>query len=148
MTTEIQITRCLSLTQPWATLVAIGAKRYETRSWLTKYRGWIAIHASKGFPLDCVELCLEEPFASVLIAAGVEKAKDLPVGQVICVANLVDCISTHVWAPNRDMNEYRFGDYSKDRYAWKFQDVKRVDPFAAKGSLGLWNLPTPIVVQA
>lgn len=31
--------RGLSLTQPWATLVAIGAKKIETRSWTTTYRG-------------------------------------------------------------------------------------------------------------
>lgn len=38
----------LSLTQPWATLVAIGAKRIETRIWATSYRGPLAIHAAKG----------------------------------------------------------------------------------------------------
>ena len=31
--------KALSLTQPWATLVAMGAKRIETRSWATSYRG-------------------------------------------------------------------------------------------------------------
>lgn len=34
--------KALTLTQPWATLVAIQAKRIETRSWGTDYRGWIA----------------------------------------------------------------------------------------------------------
>lgn len=42
--------KALSLTQPWATLVAIGAKKIETRSWSTSYRGPVAIHASKGYP--------------------------------------------------------------------------------------------------
>ena len=37
--------KALSLRQPWATLVAIGAKQIETRSWSTAYRGTIAIHA-------------------------------------------------------------------------------------------------------
>ena len=31
--------KALCLHQPWAYLVAIGAKRYETRSWKTRYRG-------------------------------------------------------------------------------------------------------------
>lgn len=30
----------LIFTQPWATLVAIGAKRIETRSWSTTYRAF------------------------------------------------------------------------------------------------------------
>jgi activating signal cointegrator 1 len=42
--------KAITLTQPWATLVAIGAKRIETRSWPTNYRGPLAIHAAKGFP--------------------------------------------------------------------------------------------------
>ena len=40
--------KVLTLTQPWATLVAIGAKRIETRSWATKYRGPLLIHAAAG----------------------------------------------------------------------------------------------------
>lgn len=39
--------KALSLTQPWASLVAVGAKRIETRSWRTSYRGPLAIHAAK-----------------------------------------------------------------------------------------------------
>jgi len=31
--------KCLSIIQPYATLIAIGAKRIETRSWSTPYRG-------------------------------------------------------------------------------------------------------------
>jgi hypothetical protein len=38
----------LTLTQPWATLVAVGAKRVDTRDWDTDYRGPLAIHAAKG----------------------------------------------------------------------------------------------------
>ena len=37
--------RALTLHQPWASLIAIGAKTMETRSWSTSYRGPLAIHA-------------------------------------------------------------------------------------------------------
>lgn len=39
--------KAISLWQPWATLIATGAKQIETRSWATSYRGPIAIHAAK-----------------------------------------------------------------------------------------------------
>ena len=39
--------KCLSLWQPWASLVVIGAKRFETRSWPTNYRGPLLIHAAQ-----------------------------------------------------------------------------------------------------
>ena len=41
--------RALSIRQPWAYLIAIGAKDVENRSWLTRFRGRIYIHASKRF---------------------------------------------------------------------------------------------------
>lgn len=42
----IQPMKAITLWQPWASLLAHGAKKYETRSWATKYRGPIAIHAA------------------------------------------------------------------------------------------------------
>ena len=40
--------KVLSLLQPWATLVVMGIKQIETRSWSTAHRGTLLIHASKG----------------------------------------------------------------------------------------------------
>jgi hypothetical protein len=48
--------KCISLIQPWASLVLLGEKRYETRNWSTAYRGPLLIHASKGMPPQCVTL--------------------------------------------------------------------------------------------
>jgi hypothetical protein len=42
--------KALTLWQPWASLIALGAKTIETRSWSTKYRGPLAIHAAKRRP--------------------------------------------------------------------------------------------------
>ena len=56
----------LTMTQPWATLVAISANVIETRDWPTKYRGPIAIHAAKGFPPDARALCRTQPFRAAL----------------------------------------------------------------------------------
>lgn len=44
--------KALTLHQPWATLVAEGSKTIETRSWSTKYRGPLAIHAGKSTEWD------------------------------------------------------------------------------------------------
>lgn len=59
----------LSLTQPWASLVATGAKKIETRSWRPNKSAIgqrIAIHASKGFPRDAKEICYEPVFFDAL----------------------------------------------------------------------------------
>ena len=141
------VTKALSLTQPWATLVATGHKAWETRSWSTKYRGWLAIHASKGFPKPCRELCLEGAFRRVLRQHDYIGSVGLPLGQVLCIAYLSDCVSTNVWTPDKDSDEYAFGDYSPNRFAWKFDAVVGVAPFPVKGALSIWQLPNPITEE-
>ena len=41
--------KVISIKQPWATLILEGLKEYEFRSWKTKYRGELYIHASKTY---------------------------------------------------------------------------------------------------
>ena len=38
--------KVLSIKEPYASLIVNGYKEYEFRSWKTKYRGKILIHAS------------------------------------------------------------------------------------------------------
>src|SRR4051812_3333904 len=112
---QIVVTRALSLTQPWATLVAIGAKQRETRCWSVSnfHMGhWIAIHAAKGFPGWCQRLCDTKRFQRALQGAGYALPGDLPRGQIIAVARLTECIATARWTPAPDSDEYAFGDYS------------------------------------
>lgn len=44
--------KALSLWQPWASLMAFGEKKIETRCWSTKFRGEMAIHATAKEPPD------------------------------------------------------------------------------------------------
>lgn len=143
--------KALSLTQPWASLVAIGAKTYETRSWSTSYRGQLAIAAAKGFPRDCQELVvLSEPFKSVLAAAGLDLGKLHEVrGHIVAVVELVDIVRVDGSVP-RSMpapmkHEMPFGDYSPGRFAWIMSNLRRLErPVPAKGALGIWQTPADV----
>lgn len=141
--------KTLTLTQPWATLVAIGAKHIETRSWYTSYRGPLAIHAAKGFPPSAIELCLEEPFATVLDAAGVRRPRNLPRGAIVAVVDLVDCLETgYIVLPPEP--ELSFGDFTFGRFAWMMENARRLKtPLPCRGALGLWEGPeiTPAMFQ-
>jgi activating signal cointegrator 1 len=148
--------KALSLMQPWASLVAVGAKRVETRSWTTHYRGPVAIHASKGWPKAAKDLVWQEPFLQALrdaelirfnIFAGYAGEGEglFPLGAIIATAELVEICSTNdeiedfLWKHGAPF-EYEFGDYNADRYAWALKNVKRLpEPVAARGSLGLWE---------
>lgn len=140
--------KALTLTQPWATLLAIGAKRIETRSWSTAYRGPLAIHAAKGFPRDAQNYVLIEPFRSAL--KPIVSSKQLPVGMVIATCELVDILPTEARGclsgvfedyPEFDTEQERaFGDYSPNRFGWVFENVRAFDiPIPAKGALSLWD---------
>jgi activating signal cointegrator 1 len=133
--------RGLSLSQPWASLMAIGAKSIETRSWGTSYRGLVAIHAAQSFPMDAWELCWAKPFADVLFPAGYTAREKFARGQILAVGNLFSCsvISESYIVPNRDRS---FGDFSEGRWAWWFSDIERLaEPVPYKGALGLWDIP-------
>lgn len=85
--------KTLSLLQPWATLVAIRAKRIETCSWSTSYRGPLAIHASKRMPAASKELIYENPFWLALLDMWKDDPeKELPLGCVIATCELTNCI--------------------------------------------------------
>ena len=140
--------KALTLIQPWATLIALGEKKIETRSWRTLYRGKIAIHAGKKIDK---EVCNQEPFKSILAAHGYT-ANNLPTGCIVAVCNLIDCCQIFydkVDDVNRLMdydctkiqgNEFAFGDYTSGRYGWKLSDIKILaEPIPAKGSLRLWE---------
>jgi hypothetical protein len=150
--------KALSLTQPWATLVALNEKRIETRSWRIKripgersladaLFNRIAIHASKKFPGDCADLCCAWPFREVLQAHGISR-KHLPLGAIVATATLGDCIRfTHtneVWRSGARYEE-QFGDFTPGRFGFLLRDITPVvPPIACRGALGLWEVPESI----
>jgi hypothetical protein len=148
--------KAISLLQPWASLVAVGAKRIETRSWPTRYRGPLAIHASKKWaPYQTTYLNIWEiqtglaPLTgkpldlSRLSWPGVED-KHLPLGVVLAVCNLVDCIPTENLTQGQIGTDRPFGDFSLGRYGWILDNVKPLSrPIPAKGNLGLWDWMPP-----
>ena len=149
--------KVLTLTQPWATLVATGHKLIETRSWYTKYRGQLAIHAAKGFPEWARGMCYGKPFQSALGDYDFDPVT-LPVGMIIATCELVDVVQMnelHVFPACQgygckrqywklDEKERAFGDYQVGRYMWLLANVKKLNkPITAKGALGLWNFDMP-----
>ncbi len=56
------ITHCLSVRNPWASLIVTGLKGIENRTWTTSHRGRIAIHASShASMIDDYEAFLADP---------------------------------------------------------------------------------------
>ena len=149
--------KALSLTQPWATLVAQGAKRIETRSWSTNYCGPLAIHASKSLPAWVAEVVRGEPAFTAVLGDLFDPhgctLGDLPRGCIVATCRLISVKFITADSVGWDWNgptlhhsypitaqERSFGDYTAGRYAWLLGDVKPLDvPVPATGRLGLWE---------
>jgi hypothetical protein len=157
--------KAITIYQPWASLIAVGAKRYETRSWATKHRGKIAIHAGKKRPSKLLTAAEYEFYRRAMGVLGYDSAGRrtessiaCPLGAVIATAEIVECWEVirkdkHGAAllVNRidkyddriirePVNELLFGDFTPGRYAWELANVKLLDtPIPVKGKQGLWE---------
>jgi activating signal cointegrator 1 len=139
--------KAITLTQPWATLVAIGAKKIETRGWKTPYRGPLAIHAAKAIPAAVREvLVLDRAFARAVETALQCDPWNLPRGVVLATCRLADCEPTESMLEWISHKERTFGDYRPGRFGFVLEDVTALaEPIPAVGCLGLWELPAAVL---
>jgi hypothetical protein len=148
--------KCLSLWQPWASLMAAGLKRYETRHWQTSYRGPIAIHAARKVAPEARSFGEDLAYAS---GEEIRRALDAlpcdiddrcwitlgqsawPAGVVLATGVLVDCIPTERLL-NVTAREEEFGNFADGRFAWQIDQMKPLTPPPIlKGQQGLFDLP-------
>lgn len=144
--------KALTLWQPWASLMAMEEKKIETRSWKTKYRGLLAIHAAKR-PLRTPEI---ELYNKAFCDLGLKLPSPrwaLPFGEIVAVVELKACWQT----PGDDhfktmldvhggVHESLFGNYAKGRYAWITKMVYAVpynETYNVNGQRGLWDWEVP-----
>jgi hypothetical protein len=137
--------KVLSLWQPWASLIACGAKSIETRGWSTPHRGPLAIHAARSREGEQY-LAELQPYLPV----GFPWWRELPFGAIVCVANLAKITPVEqilrVWEEHPDhpnaQREYAFGNYDRGRFGWLLKDVVALrEPIECAGRQGLWEIP-------
>jgi hypothetical protein len=109
--------KVLSVKNPWAYLIIYGGKDVENRTWETKYRGPLLIHASKSMDI----------YAPKDIFPLGTKWMDYN-GYIIGKVELIDCVknSTSRWA-------------EKGLWHWVLRNPRPCKPIPVKGSLGLWE---------
>lgn len=167
--------RAITLWQPWASLVAIGHKRIETRSWSTRYRGPILIHAAKRYP----PVHSVPGFGIYNQTDGVRMLRssdgrwfDLPLGAVVAVADLDACapmVDADKTLPTRPLprielgwgatfidsegvhhpvEDRELGHFEEGRFGWVLDGAEELtEPVSAVGRQGLWT-PSAELVEA
>lgn len=131
--------KALTILHPYADLIRVGAKQYETRGWDTKYRGKLLIHAGK----------TPVPFCGAFVAI----ADLVEIWQIIR-----DGDKAHLITPTRQNSpmkhkviggdELLFGDFRDGRYAWELQNVQPI-PTAiyCRGNQRLWEPPESTIKE-
>lgn len=114
--------KLLSVRQPWAALLLNGQKTIETRTWATKYRGRLGVHA--GLQLDRYGPLHRFPDPSLLLR-----------GAVIGAVELVDCRPMTAADADAALCHFRPG-----LFAWVVRNGAFFPhPVPTKGKLGLWE---------
>jgi activating signal cointegrator 1 len=136
--------KVISLWQPWASLIALGYKLNETRSYALKYRGRLAIHAALRKP-TLADSRLYHRFGDL---HGVElpPIADLPLGKVVCVGDLVRCWEMSPFSLlGQTPMELSAGNWAAGRFAWRLEDVQALpNPVPHKGQQNLHRLSPPV----
>ena len=131
--------------------MALGLKVNETRSWSTSYRGRLAIHAAK-----TREVLNDEDYVDDLLGnAGVIGPEETavrstawPLGQILAIVTLVDCVPTEKIRDGLSERERVFGNYSDGRFAWVTKDLRKLrSPIPFKGMQGLKPLPAEVIAR-
>lgn len=160
--------KAISLWQPWASAIAFGSKRIETRSWKTSYRGPLAIHAAKRCVKgDLIHLAAYWGWTGAMWpVVRRDWYRVLPFGAIVAICQLIDCRPTGSFTQEElDQRKYPpafiviedakdlygwserlLGDFSLGRYGWVLDDVRPVDsPIPFKGKQGFFDVPDELL---
>ncbi len=101
--------KVLTIKEPWASLILEGKKVIETRTWKTKYRGVVLLHASQNPKSDIS-------------------------GKIFAVANIENCLPMI-----RDDERLACCEVYPNAYSWFLSRIKPTELKEVKGKLGLWE---------
>ena len=132
--------KVITIKQPFASLIASGLKEYEFRTWRTKYRGEILIHAGLG-----VDKKAMEKFKHLNL--------EYPKGCIIAKVNLADCIKIDDNARKmlKEKNELVYSNIIENTdwngYGFRLENVEKIIPINIKGKLSLWEIDDSLLTK-
>ncbi|WP_043345178.1 ASCH domain-containing protein [Cupriavidus basilensis] len=125
--------KVLSVRQPWAWLIVNGHKDIENRTWPTKYRGRLLIHASKGMTRADYEAGMATALA-VGFRSYFPRDQDLERGGIVGIATLTDCLrdSSSPW-------------HMPDCWGFKLTEARPIPLMPMTGRLNIFDAPQEII---
>lgn len=150
--------KALSIKQPWASLIAHGIKDIENRTWKTKFRGRIFIHATAK-ALDITSKLLNNEQGKAL-SNHIHKVNNKfsltsPTSAIIGEVDIVDCVINHpsIWAEHTALDDEILKDVlgkePKPIYNWVLANPVLYDEpiLNVKGKLSFWEFEKPNLIK-
>ncbi|KAH9625496.1 hypothetical protein KSS87_018355 [Heliosperma pusillum] len=157
---------CLTMHQPWASLLIHGIKRVEGRSWPSPIRGRLWIHAASKVPEPETIKAMEEFYKEIYAVNGISDLKfpeNYPVSRLYFIpyrislqkfllragcVEVVGCITCDELQRWEEMPEGVRLEGQTD-YCWLCeQPQKLIIPFEMRGRQGVYNLERKIYEAA
>lgn len=143
---KTRMARCISLWQPWASLMACGAKFIETRHWDSQVRGEVFIHAS--MTKEGIKSVFDLPDPYILAmekALGLKIgvwAATLPFGALVVRGNLTTVLPSGV-ALAKYPDQEPFGNFAPGRFGHLYENLTRIEPITCRGAQGFFFAEVP-----
>ncbi len=133
--------KALPLWQPWATLVAIGAKKVETRSWPLMCEEYFLDTLAEHFRLDP-----ELPATTDLVMGKLSRGAIVATARLARAAEVTERSAATLL--ERNPREHAFGNYAPGRFAWVLEDAQPVDPpLRCQGRQGIFDAPLELAAR-
>jgi hypothetical protein len=137
--------KALTIRQPWATLIVMGIKNIENRSWKTNYRGELLIHAGKA----------KDPYAMqagerLCRKYGLPFPEELPLGcyvGLVTLSGLVNMENRQVQSDITDLDMNNLRGYIYEDFGFVLTNPRSMPTIPANGRLGLFNPEEEILAQ-
>ena len=143
----------LTMHQPWASLLVYGIKRIEGRSWCTRYRGKLWIHAAAKEPeVDITREC-EAQYRKLYLMDGVNPQdivfpRVYPTSCLLGCVQLVGCVSQAMLQQLEPLSD-SLRTESASEQCWLCESPQRlIMPFPMGGQHKLWKLDRRTVTNA
>jgi len=123
--------KCLSVRQPWATLIVMGLKDVENRRWVPRHRGRLLIHAGASMTVSDLDYLARK--------YGIELDRSsLVLGAILGAVDLIDC---------KKKASSRW--HVRGQFGWYLTDPRRLrTPIPYKGQLGIFEVPNRLLPRS
>jgi hypothetical protein len=134
--------KALTISQPYAGLIADGLKFVENRGWQTNYRGWLAIHAGKGTQYLTKRELAEYPKGCIVAVVSLDACESFSNLRRLLAANSRQPVG------GRAVSEIFGHKHCEGPECWILGErVTLPEPIPCTGKQGLWSPPAGVTRQ-